>query len=311
MAPGTPPSCTRGRVRCVPAEGVRRGRRASPVVLAVAVVHRVLGHHQACGDHQVVDGGCVRMAADHVAAHGEAVELLRPVLGVQGDLVQRPGLDSSAHLFDPHRVGLSHLVVVKARDRSALRRICRRFGRRRQLLPRDQAQARRAQAVGAQDPFQVGDRCRRQGRGVWGRRYRHGDHRWCEYGDGRWCGQGGRRWWRHGDRRWCGHGRHTGWAADGSLDIAGTGRGFSEDVRPEVGSGRRQARLRRCRLRRGHRWLLRGVSGCPGAFEACATTRTVRGVASGRAGRDCHLGQRAICTFSSTPTASGTRMAAE
>ena len=65
-----------GGVRQQKASAEADGRTS--VVLAVAVVDRVLGDHQPRGDHQVVDGRSVRMAGDHVAPDGEAVELAPP-----------------------------------------------------------------------------------------------------------------------------------------------------------------------------------------------------------------------------------------
>lgn len=230
---------------CAPAEAFRRGRPATPVVLAVAVVHRVLRHHQTCGEHEMVDGGRVRMAADHVPAHGEAVELLLPVLGIQRDLVQCPGLDPPADLLDQARVGLGHRVVVEARDRSPLRCGRRRGRRCLRLVPREQAQARRAQAAGAtQEPLQPGARSRRPG---------------C-----RGCGEGPR-----GESGRAGHGRggqggSAGRAAGHDLHIECVRRGGGEQVRPEAGSGLRQARPWWWQLRCGHPRLLGwGCGGVP------------------------------------------------
>lgn len=230
---------------CAPAEAFRRGRPATPVVLAVAVVHRVLRHHQTCGEHEMVDGGRVRMAADHVPAHGEAVELLLPVLGIQRDLVQCPGLDPPADLLDQARVGLGHRVVVEARDRSPPLRpphgdggACgsSRGNRRRPAVPRPLGprRSRSSPALGAGCPG-----CRGCGEGPRGESGRAG------HGRG---GQGG----------------SAGRAAGHDLHIECVRRGGGEQVRPEAGSGLRQARPWWWQLRCGHPRLLGwGCGGVP------------------------------------------------
>ncbi len=133
--------------------------RRTAVVLAVVVVDGVLGDHQPGGDHDVVDAGRVGVAADHVAADREAVELLLVVRREELHLLG-PQLDPPAHLGDPHRVRLGDRVEVQPGDRVADARLprCRRCRRLRcsgGLLTWRQTKSGRAQtARSAEDLLQ-------------------------------------------------------------------------------------------------------------------------------------------------------------
>lgn len=153
------------------------------MVLAVAVVHRVLRDHQPGREHQVVDGRRVGMAADHVAAHREAVELPLPLLGIQLDLVLGPALDTAAHLLDAHGVGFRDGVVVEAGDGSSGggRSGCRSL--RARLPPVSDGRGERGRARPGrppQDPLEDGVARDRVGRIPCGGGGRRG---WCRVGN--------------------------------------------------------------------------------------------------------------------------------
>ena len=282
------------------------------MVLAVAVVDRVLGDHQPRGDHQVVDGGSVRMAGDHVAADGESVELVLPLVGIRLDLVHRPGLDPVADLRDPHRVGVRDGMVVEARDRLS-HPGCRggdgfrvRGSRVHGLGGAAQVQTRRAQTGGAaQDPLQGGVRRSHRGAALLGM----SGHRLARRpvpGDGHVHRHGTRG--REGD---CGADGDSGGDGEGGRawqSGPGIGRG-GVGVGPRGARGGRRARLPGRRPGIGHPWLLAEVGwAVPGPGHVPRSGRVRAVVTDGRVRQPC---QRPICTFSSTPSASGTRIAAE